>query len=73
MDVFVRQLEQLAVDGHVGPLLAKVKEIVPSYTGYLKDGQAAVLEFDGELRKPVAPANGAATPSPGHQWVERPA
>ena len=73
MDAFVRELEQLAVDGHVDSLLAKVKEIVPSYTGYLKDGQAGVLEFDGELPKPVAPANGAATPLPGHQWIERPA
>jgi FlaA1/EpsC-like NDP-sugar epimerase len=72
MDVFVGQLEQLAVDGHVGPLLAKVKEIVPSYTGHLKEGQSGVLEFDGELR-PVAPANNATTTSAGHQWVERPA
>jgi hypothetical protein len=54
-------------------LLAKVKEIVPSYTGHLKEGQSGVLEFDGELRKPLAPANNATTTSAGHQWVERPA
>jgi FlaA1/EpsC-like NDP-sugar epimerase len=54
MNGFVRQLEQLAVDGLVGPLLEKVHEIIPSYTGRANDGQPWALRLNGEVRKPLA-------------------
>jgi len=40
MEAVVRQLEQLAIDGLVAPLLAKVQEIVPSYSG--RDAEPSV-------------------------------
>jgi FlaA1/EpsC-like NDP-sugar epimerase/lipopolysaccharide/colanic/teichoic acid biosynthesis glycosyltransferase len=71
MEAFVRQLEQLAVDGNVGPLLAKVQEIVPSYTGNVDNGQPWVLHLDPEPRKPLAPVNGTTTKSSGAKPIER--
>jgi FlaA1/EpsC-like NDP-sugar epimerase/lipopolysaccharide/colanic/teichoic acid biosynthesis glycosyltransferase len=61
MEILVRQLEQLAVDGLVGALLAKVHEIIPSYPGQADSGQPWVLQVNGESRKPLAsaPAHGA--------------
>jgi FlaA1/EpsC-like NDP-sugar epimerase/lipopolysaccharide/colanic/teichoic acid biosynthesis glycosyltransferase len=61
MEVIVRQLEQLAVDGLVGPLLAKVKEIIPSYSGYADKGRPSVLQLQTDTRRPLttASANGA--------------
>jgi len=73
MDGFVSQLQQLAVDGLVGPLLAKVQEIVPSYTGHLRNREPWVLELDAEPRKPLAPVNGAARRSPDRKRIDRPA
>jgi FlaA1/EpsC-like NDP-sugar epimerase/lipopolysaccharide/colanic/teichoic acid biosynthesis glycosyltransferase len=71
METFVQQLEQMAVDGHVGPLLAKVQEIVPSYTGQVDNGHPWVLQLDPESRTPLAPANGAANRSSGDKRIER--
>jgi FlaA1/EpsC-like NDP-sugar epimerase len=62
MDGFVRQLEQLAVDGNIAGLLAKVEEIVPSYSGRIDSSQPCALELDAAPRKPVAPGNGSTTP-----------
>jgi FlaA1/EpsC-like NDP-sugar epimerase len=61
MEALVRQLEQLAVQGLVRPLLEKVQEIIPSYLGHAETGQPWVLQLNGEPRKPLAsaPANGA--------------
>jgi FlaA1/EpsC-like NDP-sugar epimerase/lipopolysaccharide/colanic/teichoic acid biosynthesis glycosyltransferase len=72
MDEFVRQLEQLAVEGHVGALLAKVQEIVPSYTGRLDNGEPRI-QIEGEARKPLATGNGRSTASTGRQAAARPA
>jgi len=61
MNAFVRQLEQLAVDGLIGPLLTKVQEIIPSYSGRPESSQLSVQHLNAESRKPLAPApaNGA--------------
>jgi len=56
MDALVRQLEQLAVDGRVGPLLAIVREMIPSYTGHTPSTERAVQHLDAEPRNPLAPA-----------------
>src|SRR5262249_43070323 len=58
----VQQLEQLAVDGLVGALLAKVREIIPSYAGHATNGEPAVQHLNAESRKPraAAPPSGAA-------------
>jgi len=60
MQAFVRQLEQLSVDGLIGPLLAKVQEIIPSYPGHPERNQPWVLQLTPESRKPLAaaPPNG---------------
>jgi FlaA1/EpsC-like NDP-sugar epimerase/lipopolysaccharide/colanic/teichoic acid biosynthesis glycosyltransferase len=52
METVVRELEHLAVDGDVDKLLAKVREIVPSY------GQTVLLDVDREAEMPLAQANG---------------
>jgi FlaA1/EpsC-like NDP-sugar epimerase/lipopolysaccharide/colanic/teichoic acid biosynthesis glycosyltransferase len=56
MDTFVRQLEQLAMEGLVAPLLEKVKEIIPSYPGHAGSGHSAIPQLDVEPRKPLATA-----------------
>ena len=61
MDGFVRQLEQLAVDGNIAALLAKVEEIVPSYSGRIDASQPCALELDTTPKKPGAPGNGSTT------------
>ena len=73
MDAFVRQLEQCAVEGQVAALLAKVKEIVPSYAGHLRDGQPWVLQLDGEPRKPLAAAQNGTITSLDRGWLDKPA
>jgi FlaA1/EpsC-like NDP-sugar epimerase len=60
MDASVRQLEQLAMDGNIGPLLAKVQELVPSYQGRLENGGPCILRVDAGPRKPLAPVDGNA-------------
>jgi FlaA1/EpsC-like NDP-sugar epimerase/lipopolysaccharide/colanic/teichoic acid biosynthesis glycosyltransferase len=55
MDGLVRELEQLAVDGNIGPLMAKVHEIVPSYEGRL-GAVPCLLRLDAEPRKPLSRA-----------------
>src|SRR5262249_4244346 len=52
MEAYVRQLEQLAMAGLVGPLLAKVREIIPSYSGRLDHDEPAVPHVNGEPREP---------------------
>ena len=49
------------LEGLVGPMLAKVKEVIPSYTGTPTKDPGRVLQLDVEPRKPLAtaPANGA--------------
>jgi FlaA1/EpsC-like NDP-sugar epimerase len=71
MEAFVRQLEQLAVDGHAGPLLAKVQEIVPSYTGQVDDSRPWVLQLDPQPGKASEPPNGPATRSSERTQIER--
>src|SRR5581483_1250015 len=74
MNGFVRQLEQLAVDGLVGPLLEKVHEIIPSYAGNTRPGQQWVLQLNAEVRKPLAAAPAStATPQtvPVRPAIER--
>src|SRR5262245_13828640 len=56
MNALVRQLEQLAVEGHVGPLLAMVREMIPSYTGNTPDAGPTVQHLHAEPDKPLAPA-----------------
>ena len=51
MDSMVRQLEQLAVEGAVGQLVAKVRELVPSYTGLAGHEQPAVLHVETDPEK----------------------
>src|SRR5262249_48793096 len=63
MEESVRQLEQLAVDGLVTPLLAKVHELVPSYQGHVEKARPWVLQLDTESHTARAPANGAAAPA----------
>jgi hypothetical protein len=73
MDACVRQLEQLALDGLVGPMLAKVHEIIPSYAGHLNTGQPWVLHLNPESRKPLAtaPPNGPAPKRASSRSIER--
>jgi len=52
----VRQLEQLAVEGLVGPLVAKVQELVPSYSAGLNGD--ALQHLNGDARKPLNNAAG---------------
>jgi len=73
MEEVVRELEQLAVDGFVTPLLAKVREVVPSYTARVGEDGPWVLQLDTEVRKPLAPMNGTSSTSAGHKRYERPA
>ena len=54
IDALVRQLEQLAVEGRVGALLAKVHELVPSYIARVDNGAPPTLELGTEPRKPLA-------------------
>jgi FlaA1/EpsC-like NDP-sugar epimerase/lipopolysaccharide/colanic/teichoic acid biosynthesis glycosyltransferase len=70
MEAAVRQLGQLAIDGHVGPLLAKMHEIVPSYKGDLDSCQPWVLQLDADLRTTPTSGNGSAT-SRDHEPIER--
>jgi len=56
MNALVRQLEQLAVEGRVGPLLAMVREMIPSYTGNTPDAGPTVQHLNAEPDKPLAPA-----------------
>src|SRR5262249_37593525 len=58
MDAYVQQLEQLAIDGLVGPLLSKVQEIIPSYSARPRNGEPAVQHLDAKPRKPLAVALG---------------
>ncbi len=58
MEDAVRQLEQLAVEGRVAPLLARVHDLVPSYSGQADEARPWVLQLDSEPRKPLAPSNG---------------
>jgi FlaA1/EpsC-like NDP-sugar epimerase/lipopolysaccharide/colanic/teichoic acid biosynthesis glycosyltransferase len=71
MEDAVRDLERLAVDGLVAPLLAKVHDLVPSYTGHVNETQPWVLQLDSEPRKPPAPANGTAVTSAAQKRIER--
>jgi FlaA1/EpsC-like NDP-sugar epimerase len=73
MDAFVRQLEQLAVQGLIGPLLAKVQEVIPSYSGHVSADQPRVLQLNPEPRKPLAaaPANGVTARPTGRPPVEQ--
>ena len=71
MEAVVRELEQLAVDGIVGPLLAKVQEIVPSYPGRVDNGGPWVLNVDAEAQKPEVHLNGQAAASPEAQPLKR--
>jgi FlaA1/EpsC-like NDP-sugar epimerase len=73
MDSIVQQLEQLAVGGHVTPLLAKVREVIPSYTGCLENGEPWVLRLEAEPQNPLAPANSGAIVSREEKRVKRPA
>jgi FlaA1/EpsC-like NDP-sugar epimerase len=61
MEAAVWQLGQLAIDGHVGQLLAKMHEIVPSYKGDLDSCQSWVPPLDADLRTTPTSANGPAT------------
>jgi FlaA1/EpsC-like NDP-sugar epimerase len=70
MEAAVRQLGQLAIDGHIGPLLAKMHEVVPSYKGDLDSCQPWVLHLDADLRTAPTSANGA-TRSRDHEPIER--
>jgi FlaA1/EpsC-like NDP-sugar epimerase len=56
MDALVAQLEQLAVDGLVSPLLEKVHETIPSYPGQANNGEPWALRLDAGMRKPLTPA-----------------
>jgi FlaA1/EpsC-like NDP-sugar epimerase len=58
MNALVRQLEQLAVEGRVGPLLAMVREMIPSYTGNMPDADPTVQHLNAEPDKPLAPEPG---------------
>jgi len=60
METFVRELERLAVDGDVAQLLAKVREIVPSY---------AASNVDREAKMPLAQANGVG-PAPARAYTK---
>jgi FlaA1/EpsC-like NDP-sugar epimerase/lipopolysaccharide/colanic/teichoic acid biosynthesis glycosyltransferase len=71
MEEGVRQLEQLAVDGLVAPLLAKVHELVPSYKGHVEEARPWVLQLEAEPRKPLAPANGTEAPLASEKRIER--
>lgn len=71
MDAFVRQLEQLAVDGLVTPLLEKVREIVPSYPGQPESGRPRLLHLNPEPRKPLATASSQVKPNPDPRGIEQ--
>ena len=72
MEAFVRDLERLAVDGNIEELLAKVHEIVPSYSVTPNVGQAGLLHIDREAKKPLTAVNGAApTPRRAHPPLKR--
>ena len=71
MDAFVRQLEQLAIEGLVDPLLAKVRELVPSYPGSVGHRPPWVMQVDAEPRKASLPLNGASTTSSKSTRAER--
>ena len=62
MQTLVRELEHLAVDGKVDKLLAKVREIVPSYA-------AASNVVDREAKMPLAQANGVG-PAPARAYTK---
>jgi FlaA1/EpsC-like NDP-sugar epimerase len=68
----VQQLELLAVEGRVAPLLAKVHELVPSYSGCVDETRPWVLQLETESRTPLPPANGTATPA-AQKRIDRPA
>jgi FlaA1/EpsC-like NDP-sugar epimerase len=70
METAVRQLGQFAIDGHVGPLLAKMHEIVPSYKGDLDSSRPWVLQSDADVRTTSTSTNGAEK-SHDHEPIER--
>jgi hypothetical protein len=71
MNALVRQLEQLAVEGRVGPLLAMVREVIPSYTGNTPDAGSTVQHLNAERDKPLAPG-APGTPASFAQSTESP-
>jgi FlaA1/EpsC-like NDP-sugar epimerase len=72
MDAVIGQLEHLAVEGLVGPLLAKVRDITPSYQGCRETGQPWVLQLDTESRKPLATINATRVTAPAGNADEAP-
>jgi FlaA1/EpsC-like NDP-sugar epimerase/lipopolysaccharide/colanic/teichoic acid biosynthesis glycosyltransferase len=72
MDAAVRELERLAVEGHIEKLLAKVREIVPSYVAVPDGDHPGLLRIDREPKRPLAPVNGAAAaPVRKHKPLKR--
>ena len=71
MEEAVRQLEQLAVEGRVSPLLTKVHELVPSYIGHVDGTRPWVLQIDPESPKPLASAISSAATSVNDKGIER--
>ena len=72
MEALVRELEKLAVEGDTQALLAKVHEMVPSYSPP-SVAQAGLLRVEREPKKPLAQANGAAATAPAraHNPIKR--
>jgi FlaA1/EpsC-like NDP-sugar epimerase/lipopolysaccharide/colanic/teichoic acid biosynthesis glycosyltransferase len=56
MQAYVHQLEQLAIDGVVGALVAKVQEIIPSYSGRQVDRNGGVQHLNAEPHTPLVDA-----------------